>query len=62
MATPQKRNLLTSKERLTLSPEAQVALERLRTMFADREGEPQRSMVDEFLAGRQEMWDAVDAS
>jgi plasmid stability protein len=49
-------SLLTAKERKALKPDAQAALQRLREMFADRKGEARKSMVDEFLAGRREMW------
>ena len=55
-AKSSKRDRLSTEERRALAPDAQVALQRLREMFADRKGEPKRSMVDEFLANRREMW------
>lgn len=53
---PMPNNRLTVKERRALKPDAQAALQRLREMFADRKGQPRESMVEDFLAGRRQMW------
>ena len=47
---------LSEQEAEGLSPEAQNALARLRSAFAERPGESKRAIVDEFLKDRRTMW------
>jgi antitoxin FitA len=53
-------DLLSAQERKVMSPQAQRALQQLREMFGVRDKDPNKSMVDEFLAERKAMWGEED--